>query len=88
MTKASLQQHFRSFLVSLGTVEGQMADNSDEQGECPRALGTPDSVGHLSQAPVKEQLSFTVILEMKEHAVPSSAPNEVTSLSLCSHGCC
>ncbi|KAG8875811.1 hypothetical protein FRB97_004699 [Tulasnella sp. 331] len=54
MTKASLQQQFRSFLVSLGTVEGQMVDNSDDQ----------------------EQLSFTVILEMKDHNVPSSAPNE------------
>ncbi|KAG8989544.1 hypothetical protein FRB93_003608 [Tulasnella sp. JGI-2019a] len=54
MTKASLQQHFRSFLVSLGTVESQMEDNSEDQ----------------------EQLSFTVVLEMKDNTVPSATPNE------------
>ncbi|KAG8906748.1 hypothetical protein FRB99_006239 [Tulasnella sp. 403] len=53
MTRASLEQHFRSFLVRLGTAEAQMSENVET-----------------------DELSFALVLEMKEEAVPSEVPNE------------
>ena len=77
MTPSSLVQYFRSFLVKLNMIESQIG-----QMYLGGKLGVPDTYSSSNICTRPDNVSFAVVIELKDHAAPTHSSTNVSLSSV------